>query len=74
MSRRVLVIVDRIYRVVIVVHVHQVFGIFHHVNDVNVMVMRIFVNQIQVFVLIVEIQQGVIIVKNVQMDIMEMQD
>jgi hypothetical protein len=59
---------------VIVVHVHQVIGIFHHVNDVNVMVMLIFVNQILVFVLVVEIQQLVIIVKNVQMDIMEMQD
>jgi hypothetical protein len=70
----VLVIVDRILLVVIVVHVHQVFGIFHHVNDVNVMVMQRFVNQIQVFVLIVEILQVVIIVKNVQMDIMEMLD
>jgi hypothetical protein len=70
----VLVIVDRTLPVVIVEHVHQVFGIFHLVNDVNVMVIRIFVNQIQVFVLIVEIQQREIIVKNVQMDIMEMLD
>ena len=70
----VLVIVDRIYLDVIVVHAHQAFGIFRHVNDVNVMVTRIFVIQKQVFVLIVEIQRRVPIVKNVQMDIMEMPD
>ncbi len=70
----VLVIVDQMYLVEIVVNVHQVFGISHHANDVNVMVMQIFVNQTQVFVLIVEIQQLVIIVKNVQMDIMETLD
>lgn len=70
----VLVIVDRMYQVVIVANVHQVSGIFHHVNDVNAMVMRTLVSPTQVFVLIVEIQLLVIIVKNVQMNIMEMLD
>ena len=71
---RVLVIVDQISPVEIVVHVHRAFGISHLANDVNVMVMQILVIQKQVFVSIVEIQQAVIIVKNVRMDIMEMQD
>ena len=71
---RVLVFVGRMFSVEIVVNVRRVFGIFHRVNDVNVMVIRILVIRRQAFVLIVEIRHRVIIVKNVLMDIMEMHD